>query len=225
MIFVRKHGLWSDQQKDAAERLRHEVNEQKLHSIRLSFPDKHGILRGKTLMVGEAINSIESGCSITTTLLAKDTSHRTVFPVFSAGGGFRDERNAGWRRCPDGRRSDHLQGAPWAPGTGWVLCDLYFADGRPVPFASRGLYRSVLERLAARGSIQGGLESMSHFQGRASGLGPMNRPSRPARRATGGQPAVTRLPVSHRAALRPDGARFRSDPAKYRGAWSTVALD
>src|SRR6185437_3748285 len=46
------------------------------------------ILRGKTLMADEAVASIESGCSITTTLLAKDTSHRTVFPVFSAGGGF-----------------------------------------------------------------------------------------------------------------------------------------
>lgn len=86
--FVSKHGLWSDEQKDAAERMRRLVEEQNLHSIRLSFPDQHGILRGKTLMAGDAISSIESGCSITTTLLAKDTSHRTVFPVFSAGGGF-----------------------------------------------------------------------------------------------------------------------------------------
>ena len=86
--FVSTHGLWSDEQKDAAGRMRRQVEEQNLHSIRLSFPDQHGILRGKTLMAADAISSIESGCSITTTLLAKDTSHRTVFPVFSAGGGF-----------------------------------------------------------------------------------------------------------------------------------------
>ena len=64
------------------------VEEQKLEVIRLSFPDQHGILRGKTLVASEALASLESGCTITTTMLAKDTSHRTVFPVFTAGGGF-----------------------------------------------------------------------------------------------------------------------------------------
>ena len=31
---------------------------------------------------------MRAGVTMTTTLLAKDTSHRTVFPVFTAGGGF-----------------------------------------------------------------------------------------------------------------------------------------
>ena len=88
MSFVRKHGLWSDQQKEAAEHLRRLVEERGLHTVRFSFPDQHGILRGKSLIASEAVSSLENGCSITTTLLAKDTSHRTVFPVFSAGGGF-----------------------------------------------------------------------------------------------------------------------------------------
>ena len=88
MSFVERHGLWSDEQKEAASRLRRIVEEQKLEVIRLSFPDQHGILRGKTLVASEALASLESGCSITTTMLAKDTSHRTVFPVFTAGGGF-----------------------------------------------------------------------------------------------------------------------------------------
>ena len=68
--FVSKHGLWSDEQQDAAERMRRLVEEQRLHSIRLSFPDQHGILRGKSLIAGEAVASLENGCSITTTLLA-----------------------------------------------------------------------------------------------------------------------------------------------------------
>ena len=88
MSFVERHGLWSAEQKDAAARLRRIVEEQKLEVIRLSFPDQHGILRGKTLVASEALASLESGCSITTTMLAKDTSHRTVFPVFTSGGGF-----------------------------------------------------------------------------------------------------------------------------------------
>ena len=88
MSFVERHGLWSDEQKEAASRLRRIVEEKNLEVIRLSFPDQHGILRGKTLVASEALASLESGCSITTTMLAKDTSHRTVFPVFTSGGGF-----------------------------------------------------------------------------------------------------------------------------------------
>src|SRR4029079_6514355 len=78
-----RHGLWSTHQPEAASRLRRIVEEKDLEVIRLSFPDQHGILRGKTLIASEAIASLESGCSITTTMLAKDTSHKTVFPVFT----------------------------------------------------------------------------------------------------------------------------------------------
>jgi glutamine synthetase len=162
--FVGKHGLWSDEQRDAAERMRRLVEEHKLHSIRLAFPDQHGILRGKTLMADEAVASIESGCSITTTLLAKDTSHRTVFPVFSAGGGFGMSEMQGGGDILMVADPTTFKVLPWAPGTGWLLCDLYFPDGRPVPFASRGLYRSVLEKLAARGyDFKAGLEVECHI--------------------------------------------------------------
>ena len=34
---------------------------------------------------------------------------------------------------------------------GWLLCDLYFLDGRPVPFETRGLYKLALQKLAQRG--------------------------------------------------------------------------
>jgi glutamine synthetase len=88
LSFVERHGLWSAEQKEAAARLARIVEEQKLEVIRLSFPDQHGILRGKTLVASEALASLQNGCSITTTMFAKDTSHRTVFPVFTAGGGF-----------------------------------------------------------------------------------------------------------------------------------------
>ncbi|WP_424629774.1 glutamine synthetase family protein [Bradyrhizobium sp. SYSU BS000235] len=164
MSFVKKHGLWSDEQQEAATRLRRVAEEKKLDTIRLSFPDQHGILRGKTLIAGEALKSLESGCSITTTMLAKDTSHRTVFPVFTAGGGFGMTEMQGASDClmiPDPTTFKVL---PWAPTTGWLLCDVYFADGRPVPFATRGLYKSVLNRLAERGyDFMAGLEVEFHI--------------------------------------------------------------
>ena len=163
MSFVARHALWSDEQKEAARRLRAVCEEKKLETIRLSFPDQHGILRGKTLVASEALASLESGCTITTTMLAKDTSHRTVFPVFTAGGGFgmkEMEGAADVLMVPDPTTFRVL---PWAPTTGWLLCDIYFADGRPIPFATRQLYKSVLAELGQRGyDFVAGLEVEFH---------------------------------------------------------------
>ena len=73
MSFVARHALWSEEQQEAARHLRRIVEEKNLEVIRLSFPDQHGILRGKTLVASEALASLESCCAITTTMLAKDT--------------------------------------------------------------------------------------------------------------------------------------------------------
>jgi glutamine synthetase len=164
LSFVERHGLWSQEQKEAAARLRKIVEEQKLEVIRLSFPDQHGLLRGKTLVAGEALASLESGCSITTTMLAKDTSHRTVFPVFTAGGGFGMREMEGAADFLMVADPTTFRVLPWVPGAGWLLCDIYFADGRPVPFATRHLYRSVLDQLGRRGyDFVAGLEVEFHI--------------------------------------------------------------
>jgi glutamine synthetase len=164
LSFVERHGLWSKEQKEAASRLRQIVEEQKLEVIRLSFPDQHGILRGKTLVASEALASLESGCSITTTMLAKDTSHRTVFPVFTSGGGFGMKEMEGAADVLMVADPTTFRVLPWVPATGWLLCDIHFADGRPVPFATRNLYRSVLDRLAKRGyDFVAGLEVEFHI--------------------------------------------------------------
>lgn len=183
MSFVERHGLWSGEQKDAAVRLRRIVEEQNLDVIRLSFPDQHGILRGKTLIAGEALRCLESGCTITTTMFAKDTSHKTVFPVFTAGGGFGIPQMQGAAdvlMIPDPTTFRVL---PWSPGTGWLLCDVHFADGRPVPFATRNLYRTVLSDLAGRGyDFVAGLEVECHiFKNEETRMAPEDagQPGRP----------------------------------------------
>ena len=164
MSFVERHGLWSAEQKEAASRLRRIVEEQKLEVIRLSFPDQHGILRGKTLVASEALASLESGCSITTTMLAKDTSHRTVFPVFTSGGGFGMREMEGAADVLMVADPTTFRVLPWAPTTGWLLCDIYFGDGRPVPFATRHLYRKVIDQLGQRGyDFVAGLEVEFHI--------------------------------------------------------------
>lgn len=97
-------------------------------------------------------------------MLAKDTSHRTVFPVFTAGGGFGMREMQGAADVLMVADPLSFRVLPWAAATGWLLCDMYFFDGRPVPFATRHLYRSVLDRLAKRGyDFVAGLEVECHI--------------------------------------------------------------
>jgi glutamine synthetase len=164
LSFVERHGLWSNEQKEAASRLAKIVEQQKLEVIRFSFPDQHGILRGKTLVAGEALGALDSGCTITTTMLAKDTSHRTVFPVFTSGGGFGMPEMEGAADILMVADPQSFRVLPWAPATGWLLCDIYFADGRPVPFSTRNLYKSALTKLEKRGyDFVAGLEVECHI--------------------------------------------------------------
>src|SRR5262245_17443805 len=78
--FVERHGLWNDEQFEAAVKAEKAIEQHRLEVVRLSFPDQHGILRGKTVMAGDAAAVMRNGCSITTTLLAKDTAQRPRFP-------------------------------------------------------------------------------------------------------------------------------------------------
>jgi glutamine synthetase len=162
--FVERHGLWSAEQREAAARLRRITEDKNLETIRFSFADQHGVLRGKTLIAAEAIASLESGIGITTSLLAKDTSHKTVFPVFTAGGGMGMKEMEGAADCLMVADPATFRTLPWSPASGWVLCDVHFADGRPVPFSTRQLYRSVLAKLGARGfDFVAGLEVEFHL--------------------------------------------------------------
>jgi glutamine synthetase len=164
MSFVEKHGLWSQAQRDAARDVAERIETNGLELVRFAFPDQHGVLRGKTLVAAGAAKAMENGVALTSTMLAKDTSHKSVFPVFSAGGGFGMAEMQGAADVQMVADPTTFQVLPWAPGTGWVLCDLYFGDGRPVPFATRAIYRRIVDRLAERGyDFLAGLEVEFHL--------------------------------------------------------------
>ena len=161
--FVERHGLWSEEQFEAASKAEKLIEEQGLEVIRLSFPDQHGILRGKQVMAGDASRTMRNGCTITSTLLAKDTSHRSVFPVFTPGGGFGMAEMQGGADFVMIADPTTFRVLPWAPKTGWVICDIYFQNGKPVPFSTRHLYRNVLQALAGIGfEYMAGLEVEFH---------------------------------------------------------------
>src|SRR5512147_206870 len=80
--FVSRHGCWTAEQERMAEEVARRIEADGLELVRFSFADQHGVLRGKTLIASEAVRAMSDGVTMTTTLLAKDTSHKTVFPVF-----------------------------------------------------------------------------------------------------------------------------------------------
>ena len=118
-----------------------------LKQVRFSFADQHGVLRGKTLAVAEVPAALERGVTVTSTLILKDASHRTVFPAFSAGGGIGMAALQGAAdvlMIPD---PSTFRVLPWAPETGWVLCELAFQDKTPVPYCTRKILKQALEKL------------------------------------------------------------------------------
>ena len=123
--------------------------------MRFSFADQHGVLRGKTLAAAEVRGALERGVTVTSTLLLKDTSHKTVFAAFTPGGGVGMPELQGAAdilMMPDAASFRIL---PWAPDTGWVLCDLRLQNGGAVPFDSRAVLRKALERLGEHEFVAG----------------------------------------------------------------------
>src|SRR5687767_3760292 len=134
-----------------------------IKAVRFSFADQHGVLRGKTLSASAAGAAMERGVTVTSTLLLKDTAHKTVFPAFTPGGGVGiPEMQGAADICmvPD---TSTFRVLPWAPDTGWYLCDLQFADGRPVIFDTRALLKGAVNKLALAGyEFVAGLEVEFH---------------------------------------------------------------
>src|SRR3954469_7949822 len=151
MSFVEQHGLWTAEQHAAAKQLVNDLEARGTEVVRFSFADQHGVLRGKTLPTAEAIKALYAGVALTSTLLAKDTSHKTAFPVFTKGGGFEMPEMQGAADFMIVADPTTFRLLPWLEHTGWVLCDAYFGNGKVVPFSTRALLRTATEKLKATG--------------------------------------------------------------------------
>jgi len=147
-----------------AEEVARRIEADGLELVRFSFADQHGVLRGKTVIASEAARAMRDGVAMTTTLLAKDTAHKTVFPVFTPGGGFGMEEMQGAADFLMIADPSTFRILPWAEKTGWLLCDLYFGNGKPVPFSTRAVCQQALATLGEHGyDFLAGLEVEFHL--------------------------------------------------------------
>lgn len=149
--FIDGFELWSDEQREAAERVLRDVHDQELEAVRVAFGDVHGILRGKTLSVRAFESAMRNGMDSSPGPYLFDTALDLVFNPFEPGGGFGLDEMTGagdFVLVPDPTTFRVL---PWTDGpTGWLLADEYFKTGAPVPFSGRALLKQQLAELARR---------------------------------------------------------------------------
>ncbi len=158
--FIEKHDLWTDEQKAAAQEVIERLKAENIKRVRISWADQHGIARSKTLTTPDFILSLSNGQDFQTATLIFDTTNAPAVQLFGAEG--QDFGVKELRGYPDGLLvPDPLtfRTLPWSPGTGWVLSELFFDNGKPVPFCSRRILKTVLAELASRGyDYMAGLE-------------------------------------------------------------------
>ena len=91
------------------------ISASELETVRLVFADQHGVFRGKTITTAALESAFVSGIGVPSTLLLKDTSQKTVFPVW-------EEETGGGCQCSS-------RGRGFGDGTGgdeFHLCTLGF---------------------------------------------------------------------------------------------------
>ena len=168
--FIERHGLWDDVQYAAAAQAQRVIDERGIELVRVCFADQHGLLRGKTLTREAFAAALRSGTTAPSSLVLKDTSGRSVYPVFDGPAlGMAGMAGAGdIVLVPDPTTFRIL---PWAPRTAWVLCDIHLPAGEAVALSSRRILRGQLEGLALRGlEMVVGLEVEFHVLAPDGGL-------------------------------------------------------
>ncbi|EEB83470.1 glutamine synthetase family protein [Roseobacter sp. GAI101] len=132
-----------------------QVTANNIETVRLVFVDQHGILRGKTIAARMLKSAFSSGIGVPSTLLLKDTAHRTVFDVW---GGSASGSVSGIDALLDGA-SDvllvpdpgcfHL--LPWSPHSAILMCDVISRTGAAIGFSSRTVLRNAVDKLRDAG--------------------------------------------------------------------------
>jgi glutamine synthetase len=164
MTFAERCGIHDAQREQASRQTARLIDATGLELVRFSWCDLHGVTRGKTLVASAAAQAMQDGVGMVSTLMLKDSSDRTAFKVFEPGGtadlpGFECASNLILLADPTSFKQ-----LPWTQSTGWLRCQPWYQDGRPVEFDTRRQLQRALERLSAAGfAMKCGLEIEFHI--------------------------------------------------------------
>ncbi|MEM8838560.1 MAG: glutamine synthetase family protein [Pseudomonadota bacterium] len=157
-------GLLSEAELAEAERVVDMIDNDRIETLRVLFCDQHGILRGKTITAHAVSPLFQKGITVPSTLLLKDTSHRTVFSVWDKdpGTGSVDMRGANDILLVPRPATFHR--LPFSDHSAWILADTHHRSGAPIGFSSRTVLKTALNRLADSGfGLLAGLEVEFHL--------------------------------------------------------------
>jgi glutamine synthetase len=149
--FVERHGLMSDEVRAQAQQVAEWIRAHGLRTVRLTVVDQHGVPRAKSLSPEAAIAAMSNGLDFSGAIYSLDTGNQVFVPAFAQGGGFGIDEFTGFPDVvlvPDPATFRVL---PWADKTGWMLCDVYFGNGQPMPLDGRRALRAQLAALAELG--------------------------------------------------------------------------
>jgi glutamine synthetase len=148
---VARHGLHTDEQQSAAREVIRRIRELDLRTVRMVVVDQHGAPRSRSLSAQAAVETFANGLDFSGAIYSLDTGNQVFVPAFARGGGFGIEEFTGFPDVVVVPDPGTFRVLPWANRTGWILCDVYFGNGRPVPLDGRGLMRRMLRDLAEAG--------------------------------------------------------------------------
>jgi glutamine synthetase len=149
--FVARYGLYSEEQAAAAEAVAARIRELDLRTVRLTVVDQHGVPRAKALSPDVAIAAMSNGLDFSGAIYSLDSGNQVFVPAFAAGGGFGIVEFTGFPDVVLVPDASTFQILPWADRTGWMLCDVYFSNGQPMPLDGRGVMRRALGELGDAG--------------------------------------------------------------------------
>src|SRR5215470_13994226 len=149
--FVERHGLYTPEQAADARAVASQIRERGLRTVRLTVVDQHGHPRSKSLSPEVAIAAMSNGLDFSGAIYSLDSGNQVFVPPFAAGGGFGIDEFTGFPDVVLVPDATTFRVLPWADRTGWMLCDVYFSNGQPMPLDGRGLMRRMLGELGEAG--------------------------------------------------------------------------
>jgi len=168
--FVARYDLAGPARQAAAQEVAARIRELDLRTVRLAVVDQHGVPRGKMLSPQAAIAAMSDGLDFSGAIYSLDTGNQVFVPAFAAGGGFGIEEFTGFPDVVVVPDPATFRVLPWADRTGWMLCDVYFGNGQPMPLDGRGLLRRTLASLGDAGyDFLAGIEIEYYIVNRSPG--------------------------------------------------------
>ena len=129
------------------------INAEGIETVRVVFVDQHGILRGKTLVATALKSAFENGVKVPSTLLLKDTSHRTAFPIWSGIGEVAGMRFSGANDVILRPNPNRFYQIPWSPQSALILCSVEDRNGNEISISSDAILSTAQKALKEAGYV------------------------------------------------------------------------